>query len=358
MDEWVEINIHDTLAMRVARGAAAADRFQETFSPFLTSGLPYHDMTIGEEIEPLPTAARIKRQYRYTSSALHNLREGWQIRVDESGYHVRGEGDLLPVALPLIDSLLVRRGMAMVHAGAVECRGRGVCLAATGGTGKTSSVAKLARLEGASFMSDDLALLSRDKRLLGLAKRILLHSHHQDIFGDAFRKTRQSPLPYRLSQTISPLARPFMKRYPSLRGWARRWSPVLMVVPVAPAAALAGVEVSSSSALNLVMLMEAYDGSSPELSEPKKSWLVSRMVGQFYADILDESQSVISALASTGLLPLDEALREKAEVLRCALEGVPAYLLRLPANLSRDETSDVVVEQVLSVLGTRSATPG
>ena len=58
----------------------------------------------------------------------------------------------------------------MIHAATMAYRGHAIVLPAAGGTGKTSTAAKLMRREGWSFMGDDWAFLAEDATLLGYAK--------------------------------------------------------------------------------------------------------------------------------------------------------------------------------------------
>ena len=43
---WLEFNIHDRAAMRVAEDAATASILRDMFAPFRTQGLEQHDMTM------------------------------------------------------------------------------------------------------------------------------------------------------------------------------------------------------------------------------------------------------------------------------------------------------------------------
>jgi hypothetical protein len=62
------------------------------------------------------------------------------------------------------------------------------------------------------------------------------------------------------------------------------------------------------------------------------------------------SRRLVEALGATGLVPLEEHFGQKAAVVRRALEDVPCYLLRLPADWSADRASDFVAQLVRSRL--------
>lgn len=320
-------------------------------APFVTAGMTRHDLTVTEGIEALDRPARIKWEYRYTESSLESIAGGWQVERKDDGWRVRGRGDLLPIAMPLIDSLLVDRGLAIVHAGAVDIAGQGVCIAAAGGTGKTSSVAKLSRLAGSSFMGDDFVILSEQGVLLSFPKRIWLKSHHRDVYRGAFQRERRLLLPYRFAQQrLGRVVRPVMSSFPRLREFMKRRSPVLIAVPVDPAEALR-TTISDSAPLRVLVLLEAYEGDEVEVTEPDPDVLVSRLLGQFYADVLRESQPVIAALASIGLLGLGTHVEAKTRVIERALSGVRTVRVRVPARVSKDAASDLVLAEVTHLLG-------
>ena len=348
--DWLDFSIHGRLQIRVRRDSPSAGRFTEWFGPFLTGSIEGADIVVDGPARPLTAPARIKWRYRYDASALADVEAGWQVELDEACARITGRGDLFRVALPVVDVLLARRGVALLHAGSAAVAGVGICVAAAGGTGKTSAAARLARLPEARFMGDDLALLTRDARLLAFPKRIWVKSHHRDAYGGALRAARRRPLPFRATQRLlMPRLGPLLGRYPRLRDWGKNLSPLLPAVPVDPETAL-GVKIASEAPLRLLLLVESVEQRHSQLSEIALETLVSRLLGQFHADVLRDSHDVVAALASTGLVPLDGHLAAKAGVLREALAGVPAHLFRVPAALSKDQAAGVLAEMVATLL--------
>ncbi|HEX5497938.1 MAG TPA: hypothetical protein VFX03_01885, partial [Thermomicrobiales bacterium] len=148
MDHWLEFNIHNRATMRVARNAPTALLLRDMFAPFLAEGLGHYDLTITGDLEPLREPAHGETEYDYTETAVQLNATSVQILLEEGGFRLNGARELLVSALPLIDRILVTRGVAMIHAATVDYRGYGVCMPAWGGTGKTSTIAKLLKIDG------------------------------------------------------------------------------------------------------------------------------------------------------------------------------------------------------------------
>ena len=116
----------------------------------------------------------------------------------------------------------------MIHAATMAYRGHAIALPAAGGTGKTSTAAKLMRREGWSFMGDDWAFLAEDAMLLGYAKPMFIKPHHRAIYPHLFEGVRKPLVPSRLSSSVGRLTtvvHPYVIRYPRLADFSRRWSP-------------------------------------------------------------------------------------------------------------------------------------
>ncbi len=349
-NEWIEFNIHNSATIRVARDAPTAELMAEMFAPFLSEGLDHHDLTITGDYSMVENAAHGEADYEYTPSSLYLTATKEQILRDEDGFRLNGRRELLITALPLIDRILVERGVAMIHAATVNYRGVGVNMPAWGGTGKTSTIAKLLRLDGVAFMGDDWAFLSEDGRLLGYAKPMSIKPHHRPIYPHLFNSKRKPLVPSRLSQPVHSMTtriHPIVTRYPRLASFSRRWSPEHMTVT--PQRAFPNASFSAEAPLGVSIFVERHDGDDPTLEEKSKDWMVSRLVGNFHAEITKHSQEVITALGATDLVPIERYFGDKAAVLDRALEGKPAFLLQVPRTFSPDLASDIIVQHIQQV---------
>jgi hypothetical protein len=348
---WIEFNIHDRAAMRVAEDASTASILRDMFAPFRTQGLERHDLTITDELEPMADASHAEHGYCYTERSLYLAAMKVQLVMGGDDYRLHGTRELLTSALPLLDKILVGRDVAMIHAATFDYGGHGVAMPAWGGVGKTSTIAKLLRMDGVAFMGDDWAFVAGDGRLLGYAKPMFIKPHHRPIYPHLFDRRRKPLVPSALSRPIAELTtlvHPLVTQYPRLAAFSRRWSPEHMMV--SPQEALPNAAISTAAPLAAAVFVERYDGSGASLEEKDTGWMVSRLIGNFHAELARHSRDVITALAATGLMPAERFFAEKAAVLTRALDGKPAFLLRVPAAFSADQASDVIVERLLDVL--------
>lgn len=113
---WIELNIHDRAAIRVAEDAPTASILRDMFAPFRTQGLERHDLTITAEFEPMPGASHADHEYRHTGGSLYLAALKVQVVVDGHGFRLHGTRELLTSTLPLLDRILVGRDVAMIHA--------------------------------------------------------------------------------------------------------------------------------------------------------------------------------------------------------------------------------------------------
>lgn len=128
---------------------------------------------------------------------------------------------------------------------------------------------------------------------------------------------------------------------------------------VRPEAAFPEAQFSNGGPLGLTMFVERFAGDSVILSETTKEWMVSRIIGNFHAEVSKHSQELVVALAASGLVPIERYFEDKAAVVRAGLGDKPTYLLRVPQAFSPDKASDAIVyelERVMDQIGLLSGT--
>lgn len=347
MSEWIEFDIHGKVGIRVSRDAPTAPQLEVMFAPFVTDGLARTDLTVTGNFEALPEASHGEHEYDYTDEGVRITKLDVQIYRDGDGFRIHGKRELLTTVLPLVDRVAVTHGAGMIHAATVDYAGRGICMPAWGGVGKTSTMAKLLRIDNVSFMGDDWGFLSREGELLGYAKPMFIKPHHRPIYPHLFAEKKKPLVPSSLSKPVGRLTtivHPLVTRYPSVAAVVRRWSPEHMMVT--PEKAFPGRPVSSRAPLDLLVFVERYDGSATALEGRDEGWMVSRLVGNFHCEMALQSREVVTALGATGLVPTERFFGEKAAVLAEAVAGKPCFLLRVPAALSADIASDQIVDHV------------
>ncbi len=344
-------NIHDRVGIEVASDAPTTAILRTMLAPFLVDDAVNADLRISGQYSAMGSPSHAEHAYRYTEDSLQLSATKVQIRRTSLGFELNGRRELLTSALPLIDRLGVNRGAAMIHAATFSCRGKGVAMPAWGGVGKTSTIAKLVRRDDVAFMGDDWAFISREQELLGYTKPMFIKPHHAPIYPHLFSGRRKPMIPSSLSHAFAELTtavHPVVTRFPRVADFSRRWSPEHMMVT--PEQALPSAAIAQSAPLALAVFVERFDGSAPVMEQRSTSWLVSRMIGNFHAELPEESRRVMTALAATGMMPAEQFFAEKAEVLRAGVEEIPSYLLRVPAAMSADLASDAIVEHLLEAL--------
>jgi hypothetical protein len=348
---WMRFNIHDRLGIRVARDAPTAAQMRTMLGSFLTDDEVPADIEITVPFEPLPDAGNLEHELSYTDDGISFHEAGVQIIRDGQQYRIHGHGELLTALVPILDRAMVERDVAMFHAATVSYKGFGIALPAGGGTGKTSTIAKLMRRRGFGFMGDDWAFLSGDGRQYGFAKPMFIKPHHRAIYPHLFEGTRKPLVPKSLSRPIGRLTtvvHPAVVQYPRLADALRRWSPEHRMVT--PGRALPGSEIVDSAPLAMAIFIERYNGARTRLHERTSGWMVDRMVGNFHIEMAGFSQHVVAALGASSVITQGQFFSEKADVIGRALGTRPCYVLRVPAVLTADEASDDIVNHLESLV--------
>lgn len=357
-DGWVKFNIHDLLHLRVDSRAATAEIFKDLFAPFLTDcDFAHFDLTIRGNLEPLLDGAygeaHGETEFHYNNSGLHMHATDVQIFAEDGGFRLNGQQELLVMALPLIDRIMVTKGAAMLHCLTVAYRGHGLLIPAWGGTGKTSTMSKLVKMDGFSFMGDDWAFLTRKGELLGYAKPMFIKNYHHFLYPHLFKKAHKPLVPVALAKPIhrlTTLLHPYVTQYPALAAVTRRWSPEHMMVM--PADAFPGAKLTPAAPLAASLFVERYQTSSSQgvFEKQSREWMVARLIGNFNSEMTKQSRVVMTALGASGLVPIEKSFAEKSAVLDQALQDKPCYLLRIPEAFPPDQASDMIVDHIKKLI--------
>jgi GT2 family glycosyltransferase len=342
---WLNFDVHGKVGIRVAARAPGAPQLQAMLACFATDRDVPADIEISEKPEPMPDSALLEHELAYTEAAVRFVRERVQVILEEEQYRVHGAGELLTSLVPVLDRAMVTRGAAMIHAATVAYNGQAIALPAAGGTGKTSTVAKLMRREGWTFMGDDWAFLSDDAQLLGYEKPMFIKPHHKAIYPHLFEGARKPLVPVRLSRgvgRVTTVVHPYVIRYPRVADFSRRWSPEHMMVTAEQA--FPGRKPTTAAPLAASVYIERFEGARSRLVEKDPEWMVDRMLGNFHIEMAEFSQQIVTGLAASSVLPWSRWVEDKATVLLKALDGRPCHLLQVPSVYTPDEASDDIVE--------------
>jgi hypothetical protein len=361
--EWLNFDIHGIVGVRVQSSAPAALQLKTMMGSFAVDHEVPADIVVSGDLELMFEAAVLEDELAYNASAVHFRRHHVQVVEEVTQYRVNGPGELLTTVLPLLDLAMVSRGAAMIHAATVGYLGRAIALPAAGGTGKTSTIAKLMRRPGFSFMGDDWGFVTVDGRLLNYEKPMFIKPHHRPIYPHLFEGSRKPLVPTRLSRPLGRLTtvvHPHIVKYPKLADLSRRMSPEHRIVSAQQA--LPGVSVTQDAPLLMSVFVERYEGARTRVAERDTEWMVQRMLGNFNIEMPGFSREVLAGLAATSHLSLGSFFDEKASVLGGALARVPSFVLQVPSVYSPDVASDDIVSAVEDLLrklvGDGQAPPG
>lgn len=347
-------NVHCLVGIEVAPGTPGAPQLVDMLAPFHTAcpaGGRSHILVTGTSVT-LENPSHAEDAYRYSDDTLFLPRDRVTVTAtDADCFTVAGRGELLTAVIPLLDRLCVLNDAAMVHAAIVNYKGAGVLMPAWGGVGKTSTVAKLVRIDGVQFMADDWAFFRADGTVLGYAKPMFIKAHHQPIYPQLFEGPRKPLVPKGLTKPLeraSTMVHPVIVRYPRTAAFTRHWSPEHRMVH--PEQAFGAENIGSEAPTRVALFLERYSGADAVLEPRSAEWMTTRIVGNFHSELPGVSRSLIEALGATGLIPLERYFADKAKVVRRGLGGIPCHVLKLPASWSADRTSDHVTATVQALL--------
>ena len=309
------------------------------------------DILVDDRLEPMPEAGLVEHELAYTENSVRFQADRVQVVRDAEQWRIHGPGELLTSVVPVLDAAMVGRGAGMIHAATMAYRGHAIALPAAGGTGKTSTAAKLMRREGWSFMGDDWAFLAEDATLLGYAKPMFIKPHHRAIYPHLFEGVRKPLVPSRLSR----------ERRPTHHGGAPVRYPLSAPCGLLPAMVAGaphgrpGDRVPGAGSHHLGpargrRLRRTLRGRRSRIVERTSDWMVDRMIGNFHIEMAGFSQQVVTGLAATSVLPWREHFAAKGVVLSKALDGRPCHLLQVPSAFSADEASDDIVRYLDQLL--------
>lgn len=358
-NEWVKFNLHNLVAMRVHKTAPTVAQFVDMFGPFLTDeDLKHYDLTIKAEMEPLPNGAsgetHGESEFHYNFEGIHlDALEIQVFREPDGGFRLNGTREMLTMALPLIDRLMVQKSAAMVHALTAEYKGHALLMPAWGGTGKTSTMSKLVKMDGWAFMGDDWAFVTDKGDLLSFAKPMFIKPYHRSLYPHLFKKVHKPLVPNRLSKTIhsmTTLVHPYITKYPQLAALTRRYSPEHMMVT--PQMAFPEARFSNGAPVAAVLFVERFENATPEpyFVEKDTRWMTSQVIGNFFSELPRQSRVVMAALGASALSPIDQAMIEKSAIISKAFEGKRCFYLRVPLMCTPDQASDIIVAHIQKVM--------
>jgi len=353
---WLEFDVHGWVRIAVDANAPTADQLGGMLAAFRVRpaderGPELADIVVTGTIEPVPGLSWAEGEIGYTDNVVLLPHAGVQLIRDGKRWLIQGPGELLTTVLPILDLVAVDKGLAMVHSATVEVDGIGVLMPAAGGTGKTSTIAKLMKLSTTAFMGDDWAFLSRAGEVYSYAKPMFIKPHHRPIYPHLFTGARKPLIPKTFSRSVgrfTTVVHPIFAKRPKLAAWSRKWSPEHRMVM--PEQALAGKRIGTHVPMRVSAYVERWDGDEVIVEERDRAWMIARIIGNWHWEMARHSRDVLAALGASGVVPLDEIFSRKAAVVKKSLAHSSTMLVRVPEAMSADQASDAIVERLLAAV--------
>jgi len=348
--DWHVFDIHNMVRMRVAVDAPTAHQLCHMFAHFLqpdARDCESADITVTGTLPTLDHPAHGEYEFTFTDDAVVIEAMGSCIERDGDRWRVHGTREMLTTVLPLVDRIAVTHSAAMGHAATVVYDGKGIAMPAWGGVGKTSTMSQLVKMDEVAFLGDDWAFVDSAQRLYGFHKPMYIKPHHREIYPHMFEGARKPLVPSSMSKSFAKLTtavHPLATRYPKVADRFRRWTPEYKVVT--PQEAFPDARFADSAPLRICIFVERADLSGAELREVTEEWMVTKIVGNFHAEMSPQSRDVFTALATTAILPLQDVMAEKAEIVAKAIAGLPTFRLQVPTHFPPSQAAPTIVAEM------------
>ncbi len=289
--------------------------------------------------------------------------DGWFLIADGTTLVARAETGLVIGStrnvdrsiLTVLDWICAPRGTALVHAAAVAVDGKAALISGWGGVGKTATLAKLCRRGAAEFIADDMLPVGADGTAHALPKPMFIYPYHEAVFPELFASDHKRLVPVSLTpatEVARTAVRPLFTASPALENWARKVTPEHMKTP--PARAIPGLEIADATPVRLVLRLERSPGARGHRGEMPVDELVDGLVNEFFGEATAGTGLHLPlAATSAGIYPLHTWLADRAEALGAAVEGCELLRIQLPDHVLSEETSTMVSETILDLLGSR-----
>ena len=344
---WRHYDVHGLLGVRVRNSTPSAEQLDNVLAPFATRDSVPADLVVTGDRELLHEATDVDGVLRFTDDTVELVRDRVQVQRTESGFKVCGPGQLLDAVTAVLDVQAVERGAAMFRGVTVAFQGAGVAMPATRGSWRSTTIAKLMKHPGYSFMGDDWAFVKNDSEQLGFAKPMSIEPGHQRMYPHLYEEAGKSLIPAGLSAPVRRMttaAHPYIVRQPRLANLARRWSPDRSLVSAGTA--LPDTLITDRAALELSIFVERYDGARTTVTQCHADSMVDRMMGNYQFEMPRASRDVVNAMDAALIVSAHRNASRKTAILRQALELSPCYVVRVPSALTDDDASDDLIYQV------------
>jgi dolichol-phosphate mannosyltransferase len=274
----------------------------------------------------------------------------------------------------LLRFLLVSKGYVLLHSASLATNGHATLLSAQTDTGKTSTVIRLVRERGYTFLSDDMTIITPDGRALSYPKPMTLSYHTMSVIAGKDLNQRQKAALAIQSRLHSKSGRTVGKFLGGLNIPIMSVNSIVQMLVPPPKYhidSLFDCEVGGEAPIQHVVLLERGESVKEEMSlEAAVDQLIEntddaygfppfatfaphlRINGDDYPTLRRKERDIVaSALTNAKTWKLRVPGHEWADVLPAIIEGhTGGVLIPLPieriANAEIQAPSDMIVEEV------------
>ena len=274
----------------------------------------------------------------------------------------------------LLRFLLVSNGYVLLHSASLATNGRATLLSAQTDTGKTSTVIRLVRERGYTFLSDDMTIITPDGRALSYPKPMTLSYHTMSVIAGKDLNQRQKAALAIQSRLHSKSGRSVGKFLGGLNIPIMSVNSIVQMLVPPPKYhinSLFDCEVGGEAPIQHVILLERGESVKEEMGlEAAVDQLIEntddaygfppfatfaphlRINGDDYATLRRKERDIVtSALANAKTWKLRVPGHEWADVLPSIIEGhTGGVLIPLPieriAEAQIDVPAEMIVEEV------------
>jgi hypothetical protein len=342
---WLYYNIHDLVRIRLQKGHMSERSFELFFGPFRTDFVKEEeiDLTVQKYAPEISAYCKAGDSYYFGDNHLYLTKYKTHLLKQNNSWLLASERDLLIFTHPLLQMICLRKKHCMIHSASVAINGRGVLLAACGGTGKTSAVICILReIGGASFLSDDFSFISPDL-IYSNPKAFSIYPYHKTLFPHLFKTRHKILIPSCLSgifEKVHTIVRPAIMAFPRLENIAKRISPEFMQIPARQA--LADFEFSDKAKIDTILFLEKYSGDKTVLEDICGDRARQRLTSNWLYEIGKYSQEMIVAMSGAGIIDLTEYYSQMGAIIEAACRNRTVKLLRVPRMLPQETGRTVV----------------
>lgn len=353
-------DIHGLCSLEVDPRSSSAPIISEMLGHFSVPHLDAApDLSIVPTVERAATIAGVKLTHgRRGPGFVYG--DGW-FTVQKGAVLFARSGDRIIIGaeqnvdrslLTLVDWIVNRKDIGIIHASAVGLHGKAAIVSGWGGVGKTATLARLCLREGGSFIADDMVFLSADADAYALPKPLFVYPYHAPVFPELFASDHKPLVPASLTpvtEVVRTAVRPLFTISPPLENWARKHTPEHM--KTRPEKALPGVEIADHTPLGVILRLEKGTGQRTTIHDIDSDEIVEGLVSEFFGEqTAGTGLELPLAGTSSGIYALDEWMDRRRSIMRSVVAKTPTIRIELSVDERAESTAEIVSGVLLETL--------